>query len=141
MHEGFDTGLARGTGDSARAGHMYGLEGLPSRLGHDARKVDHSRGAVDGASNRIWKAHIGLHGIDLPDIAQRLQMSGQIGASHRRAHPPAIACKRLHRMSSGKTRPAEHGDHTSLFPPRRHFSPIRIRATWVEACITDAMWR
>jgi hypothetical protein len=70
---------------------MHGFKVVWSRCGHDAHQVDHGLSALDGASDRVWKAQIGLDGVDLPDFAQRLQMSCKLGPPYRDSHPPTIA--------------------------------------------------
>src|SRR5262249_543796 len=54
------------------------------------------------------------------DLAQWLKMVGKLGASHRRAHPPAVLRQRLHRVAAKKARAAEDDDLASLFPTRSH---------------------
>src|ERR1700724_266717 len=53
-------------------------------------------------------AHICLHGMDLADIAKRLQMKGKIGPARGDADPPASPRQGAHHMAPNKTRTAEH---------------------------------
>jgi hypothetical protein len=45
----------------------------------DADEVDDVVGAFDGAVDRPAHAQVGLDRLDLADIAERLQMAGEIG--------------------------------------------------------------
>jgi hypothetical protein len=53
-------------------------------------------------------AHIRLDGMDLADIAKRLQMKCKIGPARGDADPPASPRQGAHHMASNKTRTAEH---------------------------------
>src|SRR5256885_17105030 len=55
-------------------------------------------------------AHIGLHGMDLPDLSQRLQETGKLRPAD--GHPNAVAefGQRVHDVTAEETRAAEDGD-------------------------------
>ena len=69
-------------------------------------------------------AHVGLHRMDLPNVAHGLQVPGQIGATHSGTHPPAIECQRLNSMPADEAGAAEHRDQASLLQPRDHCSRL-----------------
>src|SRR5258707_2123768 len=55
-------------------------------------------------------AHIGLHGMDLPDLSQRLQETGKLRPAD--GHPNAVAefGQRAHDVTAEETRAAEDAD-------------------------------
>src|SRR5258708_34470993 len=55
-------------------------------------------------------AHVGLHGMDLPDLSQRLQETGKLRPAD--GHPNAVAefGQRAHDVTAEETRAAEDGD-------------------------------
>src|SRR5260370_3571842 len=55
-------------------------------------------------------AHIGLHGMDLPDLSQRLEETGKLRPAD--GHPNAVAefGQRAHDVTAEETRAAEDGD-------------------------------
>jgi len=68
----------------------------------DGDEIDDMVGALHGAVHRPAHAHIGLHRLDLADIAERLQMAGKIGPPA--GDPDAIAAlgQRAHDMAADK---------------------------------------
>src|SRR5262249_15807290 len=61
---------------------LYRVEFLSPALEQDADKIDHHVGVARGRFDRGRMAHIGLHGMDLPDPAERLQEAGKLRAAH-----------------------------------------------------------
>jgi hypothetical protein len=55
-------------------------------------------------------AHIGLHGMDLPDPAERLQEAGKLRAADGDANAVAEFGQRAHDVAAEETRAAEDGD-------------------------------
>ena len=101
---------ARGFGHRAGAELVHGVEFLPAGLMQDGDQIDDMVGALHGAVDRPAHAHIGLHRLDLADIAERLQMAGEIGPAH--GDPDAVAAlgQRPHDMAADKAGAAED-DH------------------------------
>ncbi|BCG76780.1 hypothetical protein MesoLj113b_03220 [Mesorhizobium sp. 113-3-3] len=86
---------------------MHGGEFLPAGLMQDGDEIDDMVGALHGAVDRPAHAHIGLHRLDLADIAERLQMAGKVGPPA--GDPDAVAAlgQRAHDMAADKARPAK----------------------------------
>ena len=63
-----------------RAFGMHRVEFLPPALEQNADEVDHHVGVAHGRRDRFRVAQVGLHGMDLADPAQRLQMPGRARA-------------------------------------------------------------
>ena len=59
-------------------------------------------------------AHIGLHGVDLADPAQRLQVPRQFRPAHRDANPVVPLGQRPHHVAAQKPRSAEYRDERFL---------------------------
>src|SRR5690606_28344299 len=55
-------------------------------------------------------AKIGLHRLDLADIAERLDMKREIGVAHRDPHAIAALGQRAHDMAADETAAAENRD-------------------------------
>ena len=66
-------------------------------------------GALHGAVDRPADAQIGLHRLDLADIAERLQMAGELGAARRDADAVAALGQRPDDMPAEKARAAKNG--------------------------------
>ena len=101
---------ARRFGDGACAEILHIAKVLAAGLEQDADQVDHMVGALDGAVDRPAHAHIGLHRLDLPDIAERLQMAGKVGPPGRDADAIAAPGERAHHMPPDEAGAAENGD-------------------------------
>ena len=91
-----------GFGDGARAELVDRGEFLAAALVQDADQVDDMIRALDGAVDRPAHAQIGLHRLDLADIAERLQMAGKIGTAAGDANPVAALGERPHHMAPDK---------------------------------------
>ena len=72
-----------GLGHRAGARALHRLEGLGAALGQDADQIDGGVGVAHRGLDRGRIAQIGLHGVDLADPAERLQMPGQFRPPHR----------------------------------------------------------
>ena len=66
------------------------------------------------AGDRIAVAHIGLHRHHLADVAERLQMAGEIGAAHGDADAVAGARQQLHDLRADKARATENSDQLGV---------------------------
>ena len=93
-----------------RAFRLHGLEALLAALEQDADEVDHHVGAAHRGLDRSRIAKVRLHRVDLPDAAERLEMTGEVRPPHGRAHPVALARERAHHVAAEEARAAEHGD-------------------------------
>jgi len=89
MHQRLGAGPARGLRDMLGAFVLHRLEALLAGGKQDAHQIDDGVGPVCCCEQRLREAYIGLHGIDLPDPAQRLQMAGELRPAHGDAHTRA----------------------------------------------------
>ena len=100
-------GGGRGARDACGAFGLHGVEALLAALEQDADQVDHHVGAAHRGLDRVRIAQVRLHGMDLPDPAERLEMAREVRPAHRRADAVALAAPA----------PAPHGGRGS--PSRR----------------------
>jgi hypothetical protein len=84
-------------------------EFLPARFVEHRDKIDDMVGALHGPLHRPRHAHIGLHSADLADIAERLQVTREVGPPAADPHLVAALCERPHDMTSQKAGAAENG--------------------------------
>ena len=68
--------------DCPGAAGLDGLKALLTAFIQDPGQVDHDGGVMHGGGDRCRKPHVGLHGMDLTDVAERLQMPGEVGTTH-----------------------------------------------------------
>jgi len=99
-------GFRHGTG----ATRLHRIELLAAGLVEDADAVDDDLGAGNRLLHRIGIPQIGLHGMDLPDRTERLEVTGEIGAANRDADTEAPAGERPHHVPSDESRATEDGD-------------------------------
>ena len=97
-------------GDRPRALGLHRVEGLRAALGQDADQVDGDAGIAHRGLDRGRVAHIGLHGVDLADLAERLQMPGQFRPPHRDPDAVVALGQRPDHVSAQKARSAENRD-------------------------------
>ena len=86
---------------------LNGVELLRARLPQYADEIDGGFRIPQGMGDRIWIAQIGLHRMNLPDLAERLQMKREIGAAHGDPDPPAALRQGAHHMPADKARTAK----------------------------------
>ena len=104
---------ARGRGRARDARCAFGLhrvEALLAALEQDADQVHHHVCAAHRGFHRLRIAQVRLHGMDLPDPAERLQMARKVRPAHRRADAVAFPRQRPHHVAPEEARAAEHGD-------------------------------
>ena len=134
---------------ACRAFALHGVKGLRAALGQNADEIDGDMRIAHRGRDRGRIAHIGLHGVDLTDLAERLQMARQFGPAHRDADAIITLGQRAHDMPADKTRSAENRDqridirgHVSLSQSRSNADaawafpkalPIRHRLRAVQA--------
>src|SRR5260221_12887744 len=82
-------------------------------------------------------AHIGLHGMDLPDLSQRLEETGKLRPAD--GHPNAVAelGQRAHDVTAEETRAAEDGDERF----ERNGGPARTRSSIAGYRIASTVYR
>ena len=67
-------------------------------------------GAAHRGCDRGRIAQVGLHGVDLADLAERLQVTGKLRPPHRHADAVIALGEGADDMAPEKARSAEHGD-------------------------------
>jgi len=87
MHESGSVRACRQR-DLLRAIGVHRLEALAATLEQNSHEIDKYLRIAGGRLNGSGVAQIGLHSMDLPHAAQRLQMSGELRPANR--HPYAI---------------------------------------------------
>ena len=95
------------------------------RIVQDADEIDDGIGAVGGREQRIRKAHIGLHGIDLAHAAERLKVACELRAPHRDPHAHPGFGDGAHHMAADEARAAIDGDERPVVECYRH-----VRIPW-----------
>ncbi len=111
-HPGADR--RRGLGDRLGPLGLDGVERLAAALSQDADQVDRDLSVAHGRLYGGGIAQIGLHGMDLADPAERLQMAGQFRPAHRHAKPVVALGKRPDHGPAQKARSAENRDQCVL---------------------------
>ena len=108
-------GGAGGLGDRFRALGLHGVKGLRAALGQDADQIDGDMGIAHRGLDRGRVAQIGLHGVDLADPAERLQVPGQFRPPHRDPDAVIALGQRADHVSPQKARSAENRDERFRF--------------------------
>ena len=94
---------------------MHGVEALAAALEQDADQVDQHMRVARRGLHRGRVAEVGLHGVDLADAAERLQMAGEIGPAHRDADAVMPLRQRPHHMAAEEAGAAKYGDQGVTF--------------------------
>src|SRR5712671_3744762 len=86
-------------------------------------------------------ADIGLHGMDLPDPAERLEMAGELRPAHRDPDAVMLLGERPHHMLADESRAAEDGDQHVGVGLDGH-AALTARGTGLQrgACEPDTGW-
>ena len=111
---------ARGLRDGLGADGLHGVERWRPRSSRMPTRLTPRRRPRTAAGDRVRIAQVGLHGVDLADAAQRLQVAGEVGPAHRGADAPAAPGERAHRMPADEARAAEHRDQACRSWRRGH---------------------
>ncbi len=82
------------------AGPVHEIKALAAALEQNADQVDDHVGIARRRLDRSGVAQIGLHSVDLPNPAERLQVSGELGAAHRGADAVVALGQRAHHMAA-----------------------------------------
>ena len=120
--------------DNGRALRLHRVERLTAALEQDADEIDDDVASCDGGLDRGRIAQVRLHGMDLPDAAERLQMAGEIGPPHRDADAEIAPRQRAHDMAPEEAGAAENRDQSvevGLAPP--------CRSSAAQACLHGAL--
>ena len=96
--------------DRLGAGALHRVEALAAALGQDADQIDDDVGVARRGLDRAGMAQVGLHGVDLPDPAERLQMAGELRPAHRDADAVMALGERADHVAAEEARAAENGD-------------------------------
>ena len=83
---------------------------LGAALGQDADQIDGDVGIAHRGLDRGRVAQIGLHGVDLADLAERLQMPGQFRPPHRDPDPVIALGQRPDHAAAQKAGSSENRD-------------------------------
>ena len=97
-------GARRGAGDCLGAFRLHRVEALPALFIQDADQIDDGIGIAHRRLDRIRKSQIGLHGVDLADPAERLQVPGQFRTADR--HPDPVAAWPAPALHGGRGNPS-----------------------------------
>jgi hypothetical protein len=89
---------------------LHRIESLPPVLEQNADEIDHHIRLARSRLDRGGMTHIGLHGMDLADLAERLQEAGKLGAADGDANAVAEFRQRAHDVTAEEARAAEYGD-------------------------------
>ncbi len=89
---------------------MHGIETLAAALVQDADEIDEHVGVARRRLDRRRIAQIGLHGMNLADPAERLQMTGQFGPAHRDPDAVTALGQRAHHVAAEEAGPAVDRD-------------------------------
>jgi hypothetical protein len=96
---------SRSPGDNLSALAVHGIETLPAALEQDADKIDDRVRTARRRLHRFGIAQIGLHGMDLADAAERLQVAREMRPAYRDPHAIALLRQRTHDMAAEKPEP------------------------------------
>src|SRR5229473_3823105 len=96
----------------AGARALHRVEGLRTALGQNADQVDGGVGAAHRGLDGRWVAQIGLHGMDLADLAERLQMACELRPTHRDPDTVVALAERADHVSPHKARSPENRDQS-----------------------------
>ena len=116
-------------GNSAPAEFLDGTEALAAAFEEDSHQIDHCVCALHGTRNGTPVAQVRLHGGDLADIAERLEMEGEIGTAHRGAHPVAALRQRPCHVAAEKPGSAKDRDDLGKVGGRRRAHGLAISAS------------
>ncbi len=87
-----------------------GVEALPPALEQQADQIDQHMGVARRRVHRWRVAEIGLHGMDLADAAERLQVKGEVRPAHRYPDTVVALGQCAHQMAAEKAGTAINGN-------------------------------
>jgi hypothetical protein len=119
-----NAGFLRRLGDRSCSEGLYGVETLPAPFAQNANEIDHRVGASNRRRHGRRITQIGLHGVNLTDPADGLQVKGKIGAADGDADSPTLPGERPDNMSANETRTAE--DRHQPIPISWNFRHIHL---------------
>ena len=107
--------VGRRARDGARALGVHRLEPLAPALEQDADEVDDRVGIARRRGDGIGVAQVRLHGVDLADPAERLQVAGQFRPAHRDADAIAPLAERADHVAAENPEPPNTVTRVSTF--------------------------
>ena len=118
------TGFASGPGNGARTGYMHSLKRLPARVHEDTREVHDRSRTLDWRRERIGIPHVGLHGVDLPDVAHGLKMAGAMGTPAGGPNAPTVGRQRVDDIPAEKAGTAKHRHKFTVVREQGHLPSL-----------------
>ena len=104
---------------------MHGLEPLARALEQDADQIDDHMRVARGRRDRIGVPQVRLHGMDLADAPERLQVAGEVRTPHRDADAVALPAECADHMAAEESRAAEDRDEGVDIGLRDHGAILR----------------
>ena len=95
-------GLACGFGHRPCAYHMDACESLPLRTHTNASQIHDDVCALNRSSDGIVITYVGLHGMNLADIAHRLQMPCEVRSPVGAENAPSVSRQGANRIAAKK---------------------------------------
>ena len=77
---------------------------------HYGDEIHDGVGVFERRIDRVRKAHVRLHELDLADVAHHAQLVAKMRAAHGDAHAIAALRQRAHNLFTDETGTAEHND-------------------------------
>ena len=102
---------------------VHGREALPPPFEQDPHQVDDDMAAARRRLDRFRVAQIGLHGVDLSDAPERLEVARQVRTADGDPNPIAVPGQPANHMAAEEPGAAENRDEGVLvvldhLPPR-----------------------
>src|SRR6266481_9686556 len=114
---------------------LHRLECLCTALGQNADEVDGDMGIAHRGLDRSRIAQIGLNAVDLADLAERLQMSGELRTPHGDPDTVIALGERANHVASQKARSSENRNQGVQIGGHKVNSCRSMR--WVAGCSAD----
>src|SRR5687768_7892796 len=110
MHDARDAAPGGGFGDGLRGFDVQRVEVLLAVLVHHSDEVHDCVSIFQCGVDRVRKAHVRLHKLNLPDIAHYAEFVPQMRASHRNTHAVTALRESAHNLFTDEAGTAEHND-------------------------------
>ncbi len=107
MDKALDAGLARQAGEPRRPGVVHPIEALRPALAQDADAIDQRLVASEEGRQHLLVVDCQIQRRDLPDITERHQKPGALGAAAADGDHIAARGQPLHDVAADKARPAQ----------------------------------
>jgi hypothetical protein len=102
---------------------LHRVEALRAALGQNADEIDGGMATAHRGLDGCRVAQVGLHGVDLADLAEWLQMASEFRPPHRDPDAVVALAERANHVSSHKARSSENRDQG-----------VQIRCHGVNSC-------